>query len=92
MLPWRAARKAVRLIRRRPAAPERNWEVQFSGEGRARLDERLLGPGLRLHGLVAPDRIRELLAAFDAAPLEAGRGYTVSMLLTLSAWLERHGG
>ena len=92
MLPWRAARKAGRLLRRPPAAPERNWEIQFSGAGRARLEERLLAPGLRLHGLVAPARIRALLADFDAAPLEAGRGYTVSMLLTLGAWLERHGG
>ncbi len=91
MLPWRAARKAARLLRRGAAAPERNWEVQFSGPGRARLDDWLLRPGLRLHDLVAPGRIRALLAAFDAAPLEDGRGYTVSMLLTLSAWLERHG-
>jgi asparagine synthetase B (glutamine-hydrolysing) len=92
LLPWRAARKAARLLRRRPAAPERNWEVQFSGPGRARLEERLLAPGRRVHGLVAPDRISRLLAEFDAAPLEGGRGYTVSMLLTLSAALERHVG
>jgi hypothetical protein len=65
--------------------------VQFSGPGRARLDEHLLRSGLRLHELVAPARVRELLSAFDAAPLESGRGYAVSMLLTLSAWLERHG-
>ncbi|HEX4440102.1 MAG TPA: hypothetical protein VH854_08525 [Thermoanaerobaculia bacterium] len=91
LVPWRAARKAARLLRREPAALERNWEVQYSGPGRARLDQWLVRPGLRIHELVAPDRIRELLAAFDAAPLENGRGYTVSMLLTLSAWLERNG-
>ena len=92
MLPWRAARKAARMVCPARPAAERNWEVQFSGPGRVRLEERLLAPGRRLHALVAPDRIRELLAAFDAAPLEAGRGYTISMLLTLAESLERHGG
>jgi len=92
LVPVRAARKAARLLRRGPVPAERNWEVQFSGPGRARLEDALLAPGRRVHALVAPDRIRALLADFDAAPLEAGRGYTVSMLLTLSAALERHGG
>jgi hypothetical protein len=92
LLPWRAARKAARLLRRGAPPAERNWEVQFSGPGRERLEERLLAPGRRLHDLAAPDRIRALLADFDTAPLESGRGYAVSMLLTLSAALERHGG
>jgi len=69
-----------------------NRLLPFAGAGRTRLEERLLAPGLRLHALVAPGKIRALLADFDAAPLEAGRGYSVSMLLTLGAWLERHGG
>lgn len=92
MLPWRVARKAARMIRRGNPAAQRNWEVQFSGPGRLRLEERLLAAGRRLHALVAPDRIRKLLAEFDSEPLEEGRGYTVSMLLTLSEALERHGG
>ena len=69
----------------------RNWEVQFRGErGQRGLAEWLTRPGLRLHDLVARERIEELLGRFRAQPLEEGRGYTVSMLLTLSAWLERH--
>ncbi len=88
LLPWRAARKAVRLLRGRPPSAERNWEIQFSGPGSQRLREALLAKGARLHELVEPRRIEALLEDFSRSPLEEGRGYTVSMLLTLSGWLE----
>ena len=52
---------------------------------------RCCAPGSRLHEFVSPDDVRSLLDAFFAAPLEEGRGYTVSMLLTFSSWLEAHG-
>lgn len=97
-LPRRVARKARtalggdRLI-------ERNWEVQFLGEGGRRgLDERLLRPGRRLHDVVAVDAVRDLLAAFARDPWGEQRGseakpaYTVSLLLTLSAWLDYMAG
>jgi hypothetical protein len=72
---------------------ERNWEVQFRGpEGRRGLADWLLRPGLRLHEFVAPQTVADLLAAFQAAPLADKRGYTVSMLLTFSAFLELYGG
>lgn len=72
---------------------ERNWEVQFGGDqGQAGLSHWLLRPGLRLHDLVPKPRIEALLASFRDDPLTDGRGYTVSMLLTFSAWLELHGG
>lgn len=88
----RAARKAWRVLRRRQAI-ERNWEVQFSGmAGRAGLAHWLLRPGLALHEFVAPEPIRALLDAFDRDPYTDKRGYTVSMLLTFSAWLELHAG
>jgi hypothetical protein len=91
LLPWRIARKAARALRFGESPLERNWEVQFGGTGRPRLREALLAPGSRLHALVAPKRIEALLADFSRAPLEEGRGYTVSMLLTLGAWLEANG-
>jgi hypothetical protein len=71
---------------------ERNWEVQFlSADGRRGLEQWLLRPGLRLHEFVAPRQIESLLDSFFAAPLADKRGYTVSMLLTFSAWLEMYG-
>ena len=91
LLPWRAARKAARLVRGRPEAPQRNWEVQFSGSGRETLRRALLAPGSRVHELVDRERIQRLLEEFFASPLEKGRGYTVSMLLTFSEWLNAHG-
>ena len=91
LLPWRAARKAVRLVRGGPGAPERNWEVQFAGPGREALRRALLAPGLRIHDLVDPARIDRLLGEFFALPPEGARGYTVSMLLTFSEWLQAHG-
>jgi hypothetical protein len=89
-LPLRALRKAYRLATRRRAV-ERNWEAQFlSPAGRAALEDRLLPPGRRVHSLVSPQKVRSLLDEFFAEPTPA-RGYSVSMLLTFSAWLERWG-
>jgi len=86
-LPPRAINKLRRIVTRRPAL-QRNWEVQFlSAEGRRGLERWLLQPGLRLHDIVAAQRIASLLDEFYRAPT-AGNGYTVSMLLTFSAWLE----
>jgi len=68
---------------------ERNWEVQFGGPGgEAGLSHWLLRPGLRIHDLVSRKKIATLLENFREDPLKQGRGYTVSMLLTFSAWLE----
>lgn len=89
---WRLARRAGNKIQRLLAgrAPvERNWQVQFQGApGQAGLRHWLLRPGLRLHDLVPRRQIAALLDEFHAAPLVAGRGYTVSMLLTFSVWLQ----
>ena len=91
-LPRRVVRKATRVLSGKKVI-ERNWEVQFGGErGRAGLNQWLLRPGLRLHELVARERIQALLNDFGSEPLKDGRGYTVSMLLTFSAWLEDAGG
>jgi hypothetical protein len=90
-LPKRTMKKAWRLLARQPVI-ERNWEVQFSGEnGRRGLHHWLLRPGLRLHEFASPQALANLLAAFYAEPLAEKRGYTVSMLLTFSAWLEQYG-
>ncbi len=91
LLPKRAVKKAARLLRARTEIT-RNWEVQFlAPDGPAHLRHHLLKPGLRLHDLVAPAKLKELLDGFFAAPQEGGRGYTLSMLLTFSSWLEKYG-
>ena len=90
LLPRRAWKKARRILSRRPVI-QRNWEVQFFAPGQwERLADWLLRPGLRLHDFVGAGRIRELLDRFHASP-SAADGYTVSMLLTFSAWLEMVG-
>ena len=87
MLPARAIKKAMRALSAR--VPERNWEIQFLGAGgRLGLEERLLAPGRKLHDLVDPREVRALLDGFFASPLDEGRGYAVSMLLTFAVWLE----
>ena len=89
LLPSRALKRARRLWKRTPAV-ERNWEVQFAGsDGRERLANALAGA--RLAELVRRPRVQALLDAFYASPLAEGRGYTVSMLLTLASWLEAYG-
>lgn len=89
-LPVRAVAKARRILKGTKVI-QRNWEVQFLNEqGRQGLEHGLLRPGLRLHDFVAPAEVRRLLEEFATEP-DGARGYTVSMLLTFSAWLERHG-
>lgn len=89
-LPRRALRKLWRGLSGR-AVIQRNWEVQFLGpEGRVGLEPWLLRKGLRLHEFVAPTAVRTLLDDFYADPFAKKRGYTVSMLLTFSAWLENY--
>jgi asparagine synthase (glutamine-hydrolysing) len=91
LLPKRALKKARRLITGKHVV-ERNWEVQFlNGAGQDGLAHWLLRPGLRLHQFVAPAAIQALVDAFYAAPFEHKRGYSVSMLLTFSVWLELYG-
>ncbi len=87
----RAVKKGWRVLTGRQQI-ERNWEMQFfNSHGRANLEATLVQPGLRLHEFVSPSKIADLLAAFYAHPYAEKRGYTVSMLLTLSTWLEKYG-
>lgn len=90
--PKRAARKVQRLVTGQRVI-ERNWEVQFlNAEGRQGLRSYLTKPGLRFHEFVAPNVINRLLDQFVSKPLTSAKpGYTVSMLLTFSAWLEQYG-
>jgi hypothetical protein len=90
LLPKRAFNKVKKLLQqKRPI--ERNWELQFIGSlNRLHLEERLTKAGLRLHELVSPDLIRLMLDDFYFSP-NASKGYTVSMLLTFSSWLEFYG-
>jgi hypothetical protein len=91
LLPKRALKKAWRILTHQQVV-QRNWEVQFlSPVGRQGLERWLLRPGLRLHEFVAPAALQALVQTFYDQPLDPQRGYTVSMLLTFSAWLERYG-
>jgi hypothetical protein len=90
LLPKRALKKAWRAVRKHKVL-ERNWEVQFlCPQGRAGLEQWLLRSGLRLHEFVSPAQIRILIDSLHSSP-GAAEGYTVSMLLTFSAWLEKYG-
>lgn len=87
--PWRAAGKLSRVLTGRKPI-QRNWEAQFLGaEGQQGLRNWLLKPGLRLHEYFSPSELARLLEVFWTRP-RADSGYTVSMLLTFSAWLELH--
>lgn len=90
LLPKRAFKKAQRLLQRNRVI-QRNWEIQFlSEEGRRQLEHWLLQLGRQLHEYVAPAAICSLVDHFYAAP-DGANGYTVSMLLTFSTWLEHYG-
>ncbi len=87
-LPRRLANKGLRTLLRQPAI-QRNWEVQFlNPPGRLLLEQHLTAPGLKLHELFEPQALTELLKQFYRQPT-AESGYAVSMLLTISAWLEK---
>ena len=65
--------------------------MQFlNPQGRLGLEHWLLRPGLRLHEFFSPAALTGLLHDFYQDPLAQKRGYTVSMLLTFSAWLEHY--
>ncbi len=91
----RFAKRAVKKMWRMATGAkvlQRNWEVQFTGpSGEAGLQQWLLRSGLRLHEYVPREKVQALVDAFRVAPVEEGRGYTISMLVTFSAWLERNG-
>jgi|GEM_PF-629013 len=90
-IPKRILKKAWRILTHKQIV-ERNWEIQLLGHtGHKGLEDWLLRPGLLLHQFVSPSAVRKLLNGFYNAPLTQGRGYTVSMLLTFSAWLETFG-
>ena len=91
-LPKRAWRKAARAVSGRPVR-QRNWEVQFGGPaGRAHLEHWLIRPGLPLHEFVSVAQVEALIHDFYQRWPDPALGYTVSMLLTFSAWLEGQGG
>jgi hypothetical protein len=96
LLPARAWRKARRILSGREGIARnfpitRNWEVQFFQEnGRQQLYNALLAPAGRLHEFIPAPAVRELLDSFYQQP-NGQIGYTVSMLFTFAAWLERYG-
>lgn len=90
LLPKRAIQKLGRSLIPRPVI-QRNWELQFlNEEGQAGLERFLLEPGLKVHNLFPAVDLQQILGGFYQNPT-AYNGYAVSMLLTLSAWLEQYG-
>jgi hypothetical protein len=90
-LPKRAAKRALRTLTRRRAVAE-NWQVQLLGaQESSRLEALLLRPGHPLHEFVDPARVQELLLSFRRSAPGDGTAYTVCMLLTFAASLERYG-
>ncbi|MBL8079488.1 MAG: hypothetical protein JNM55_16100 [Anaerolineales bacterium] len=90
LLPKRILKKLGRMLHSKQVF-ERNWEVQFlSEQGRSGLERWLLKPSLHLHEFLSPVQIKTLLEDFYRSP-SASQGYSVSMLLTFSAWLEKYG-
>lgn len=90
LLPRRAADKLFRLLGSEHLF-QRNWEVQFlNARGRQGLSQWLLEDGLMLNGFVSVNRLERLLQELFQNP-DGVSGYTVSMLLTLSVWLEKYG-
>ncbi len=90
LLPLRAWRKLVRILRRQ-CIVQRNWEVQllFSERERNHLRDWLLDPALPLHHYVERRETEKLVDQFLSLNAPDGAiGYTVSMLLTFSMWLE----
>ena len=84
------AEKAWRMIRQEQVI-ERNWECSsLTQKAKSGLQHWLLQPGLRLHEyLFHRPQFRNCCKVFYASP-QPDLGYTVSMLLTFSAWLELH--
>ncbi len=90
LLPRRGIQKLKRILFPQPIT-QRNWEVQFlNKQGRSGLKVYLLEHGLKLHQLFSVKDLQQLLNDFYQEP-DASRGYAVSMLLTVSAWLEQYG-
>lgn len=91
LLPKRAWKKLRRKLSGQKVV-QRNWEVQFLNEsGRKGLSEYLIRSGLKLHDLVAREQVQQLVDDLYHSPDSAALGYSVSMLLTFSAWLEQYG-
>ncbi len=90
LLPRRLLKKATRKVFNQKVI-QRNWEVQFlNPKGKQGLYKWLLSDGLKLHDFVAAAQLEKLLTDFYENP-SASNGYTVSMLLTLSTWMESCG-
>jgi len=90
LIPKRAAKKIYRRLSGKPVL-QRNWEVQFlSPDGKENLQQHLLSHGLRILDYVEAKEIQTLLEVFYINPQPA-EAYTICMLLTFAAWLERYG-
>lgn len=91
LLPKRIFNKVQRIIRRKTII-ERNWEKQFlsNAQGRQGLEKNLLSQGLKIHEFVPASKINPLINGLFSGKISRDTGYSLSMLLTFSAWLEEN--
>jgi len=90
LIPKRAAKKIYRALSGKPVL-QRNWEVQLlSPGGMENLQQHLLSHGLKILDYVEAKEIGTLLEGFYVNPQPAD-AYSICMLLTFAAWLERYG-
>jgi asparagine synthase (glutamine-hydrolysing) len=91
LLPKRALKKGWRTLRGVKTI-ERNWEIQFGSDfGNRGINKWLLHSNLKLHESVPKVKIKQLVDNFYDSYPNPSYGYTLSLLLTFSAWLELHG-
>lgn len=92
LLPKRIFKKIIRSLKRERII-QRNWEMQFlyNEEGRRSLEHWLLRKGLKIHEFVSPAKIKPLIDILFSKYHTKDEGYSISMLLTFSAWLEKYG-
>jgi asparagine synthase (glutamine-hydrolysing) len=89
LLPRRIFKKMKRSLSGKPTI-QRNWEIQFlKNGGPQNLRKWLCTPGLRLHNYAEKSDVEDAVQSFLKKP-DSANGYEMSMLLTLSAWLEHY--
>lgn len=90
-LPGRILKKIFRVLSGKKVI-QRNWETQFlDSEGRENVKKRLIKPGLKIHQWVSAQRLNQEVNNFYGNSEDSTRGYVLSILVTLSAWMENFG-
>jgi asparagine synthase (glutamine-hydrolysing) len=90
LLPRRIYKKIRRSLSGKPTV-QRNWEIQLlKNSSPKKLKKWLCTPGLKLQNYTEKRGLEQAVETFLKKP-DRANGYEMSMLLTLSAWLENYG-